>query len=189
MGYLSYQNPWFILTAQAFWAKGNQAGNWTTVPNNPGNPIGQRADSLWTRGYSVFGDVKVPVAIAIPFWKGDHKYPLHVFTRYDWFDADTQHVIAENATYTKLIAGVAYYLYKNNLIIWTMKEPGTARIMAPGSPAPAASAAPVITAPLPGWLTSPAINGNLGMDQRLPGGLSDQLLISQRKPGDHLTSD
>ena len=49
LGYLSYQNPWFILTAQAFWSKGNQAGNWTTVPNNLGRPIGQRADSLWTR--------------------------------------------------------------------------------------------------------------------------------------------
>ena len=69
-------------------------------------------------GYSVFGDVKVPVAIAIPFWQGDHQYPLHVFARCDWFDGDTQHVVAENATYTKLIAGVAYYLYKNNLILF-----------------------------------------------------------------------
>ena len=36
MGYLSYQHPWFLLSAQIIAAKGNQAGNWTTVPNNPG---------------------------------------------------------------------------------------------------------------------------------------------------------
>ena len=66
MGYLSYQNPWFILTAQVFAAKGNQAGNWTTAPNNPAGPSAPRADSLWTRGYSVFGDVKVPACS--PFW-------------------------------------------------------------------------------------------------------------------------
>ena len=29
-GYLSYQHPWFILTAQMFSSKGNQAGIWTT---------------------------------------------------------------------------------------------------------------------------------------------------------------
>ena len=40
MGYLSYQNPWVILTAQMFWTKGNQAGNWTTQPTGPA-PIGR----------------------------------------------------------------------------------------------------------------------------------------------------
>jgi hypothetical protein len=117
MGYLSYQNPWFILTAQGFWTKGNQPGNWTTVANNPGRPIGQRADSLWTQGFSMFGDVKVPVALAIPFWQGDHQYPLHAFCRADWFNADVNHVVSEDAKYNKLITGVAYYLYKNNLLL------------------------------------------------------------------------
>jgi hypothetical protein len=113
MGYLSYQNPWFILTAQIFASKGNQAGNWTTTTGIIGHLIGRRADSLWTRGYSLFGDVKVPLALP----SGDAQYPLHAFYRTDWFNADQNHVIAENAAYTKLITGVAYYLYKNNLIL------------------------------------------------------------------------
>ncbi|MFI5329535.1 MAG: cell envelope integrity protein TolA [Desulfobaccales bacterium] len=111
-GYLSYQHPWFILTAQVFASKGNQAGNWITQPNGP-KPIGIRADSLWTMGYSVFGDVKVPLQL----WSGSDKYPLHVFYRTDWFNADQNHEIAESAKYTKMITGIAYHLYKNNMIL------------------------------------------------------------------------
>ncbi len=167
MGYLSYQNPWFILTAQMFWEKGNQAGNWITVPGNFNEPIGRRADSLWTRGYSVFGDVKVPLAIAIPFWQGDHKYPLHVFTRQDWFDADTNHTVSQNATYTKLIAGVAYYLYKNNLVLidyertWYGSDYGAGF----GGPGTVGGTGPNGSSNTVATLASN--NGNLGTDQRL----------------------
>ncbi len=167
LGYLSYQNPWFILTAQAFWSKGNQAGNWTTVPNNIGKPIGQRADSLWSRGYSVFGDVTVPLALAIPFWQGDHKYPLHVFYRQDWFNGDTDHVVSQNATYTKIIGGVAYYLYKNNLVMIDYERTvygsdygagftGPGVVGGTGPNGTSARVANVISN-----------NGNLGLDQRL----------------------
>ena len=55
--------------------------------------------------------------MGIPFWKSNHKYPLHAYARFDWFDADVNHTVSQNATYRKLIAGLAYYLYKNNLVI------------------------------------------------------------------------
>jgi hypothetical protein len=117
MGYLSYQHPWFLLSAQMISAKGNQGGNWTTVPNVPGLAIGQRADSLWTRLYAVYGDVKLPLAISLPFWKSDHTYPLHAFIRTDWFNADQDEVVSKSAKYTKFITGLAYHVYKDNLIL------------------------------------------------------------------------
>jgi polyhydroxyalkanoate synthesis regulator phasin len=166
MGYLSYQNPWVILTGQAFWAKGNQAGNWTTQPTGPA-PIGRRADSLWTRGYSVFGDVKVPVALAMPFWKGDHQYPLHVFFRQDWFDADQQHVIADNATYTKLITGVAYYLYKNNLIMLDYERTWYGSDYAAGFTRPGSVGGTGYNGTTARVAATPNLNGNLGLDQRI----------------------
>ena len=170
LGYLSYQNPWVILTGQAFWSKGNQAGNWTTQPTGPGvvpNPVGQRANSLWTRGSSLFGDARVPVALAIPFWKGDQKYPLHAFTRFDWFDADVDHVIAENATYRKLITGLAYHLYQNNMVLidyertWYGSDYGAgfSRPGSVGGTGPNGSTNRVAAIP--------SNNSNLGTDQRL----------------------
>ena len=147
-GYLIYQHPWFMLTAQVFAAKGNQAGVWTTQNTGP-VPIGKRADSLWTRGYSVFGDVKVPLALSIPYWQGDQQYPLHAFYRTDWFNADQDHEIAESAKYTKLITGLAYHIYKDNMILLAYEKPGTAGIMP-------SMAAPVPTAnPPPGWSVLP----------------------------------
>lgn len=173
MGYLSYQNPWVMLSAQTFYSKGNQAGNWTTQPNGPGvspNPVGQRLDSLWTRGSALYGDVRLPFAFSLPYWKSDHKYPLHVFTRFDWFDADSNHEIAENATFRRLFAGMAYYLYKQNIIVlsyertWYGSDYG-ANFRGPG------------TIGSGGGLTWPSStiataanrnsnNGNLGTDQR-----------------------
>ncbi|MCL4501148.1 MAG: hypothetical protein M1438_04750 [Deltaproteobacteria bacterium] len=156
-GFLSYQNPWVILTAQTWASKGNQAGTWTTTPGIPGMPIGRRADSLWTQGYSVFGDVKVPVTLSIPFWKGGPRYPLHAFIRTDWFNADPQHVIVKSGKYTKLITGVAYHLYKNNLILlsyertWYGRDYGTATGFNGSN----------------NRVVSPALNGtNLGTDNR-----------------------
>jgi hypothetical protein len=109
LGFLSYQHPWFILTAQTFASKGNQSGNWTMQPAFPG-AIGGRANSLWTRGYSIFGDVKVPLKIM-------DDYRLHAFYRTDWFNADSAQEIAQSAKYTKLITGLAYHIYKNNMLL------------------------------------------------------------------------
>jgi polyhydroxyalkanoate synthesis regulator phasin len=173
MAYLSYQNPWVILSAQTFWSKGNQAGNWTTQPNGPGPvplPFGRRLDSLWTRGSALYGDIKLPVAFSLPYWKSDHTYPLHVFTRFDWFDADEDHEIAENATFRRLFAGLAYYVYRQNIIVlsyertWYGSDYG-ANFTRPGS---IGSGGGVVW---PSSTTATAANlrsnnGNLGTDQR-----------------------
>ena len=76
------------------------------------------ADSLWTLGYSTFGDVKLPFAL----WSSDTTYPLHVFARADWFNADENAVIADDAKYTKLITGLAHYLYKDNPILLSYRN-------------------------------------------------------------------
>jgi hypothetical protein len=119
LGYLSYQHPWFIFTAQTWAAKGNQSGNWVTQVNMPLSGgwfgTGRRADSLWTRGYSIFGDVKVPIRI-----KDD--YRLHAFYRTDWFNADSAQEIARDAKYTKLITGLAYHIYKNNMLLMVYEK-------------------------------------------------------------------
>ena len=186
MGYLSYQHPWFILTAQGFWTKGNQAGNWTTIPTTGittvSPAVGERANSLWTRGFSLFGDVKVPLELSIPFWEQDkdNKYPLHVFYRTDWFNADMNKVIARDAKYTKLIAGMAYHLYKNNLILmdyertWYGSDYG-ANFAGPGT----IGAGGGLSWPSSVTARTASLNsngGNLGVDQRVPGSVSDQLL-------------
>jgi hypothetical protein len=173
MGYLSYQNPWVILTGQMFWSKGNQAGLWTTQPTGPGvvpNPNGQRLNSLWTQGSSIYGDVKLPLAFSIPWWKSDHKYPLHVFGRFDWFNADVDHVIAKNDTFRRMFAGLAYYVYKQNIIVLNYERTWYGSDYAPGFGGPGSL--------LPGGLTWPSSisnttatlgsnNGNPGTDQRL----------------------
>jgi polyhydroxyalkanoate synthesis regulator phasin len=174
MGYLSYQHPWFILTAQAFWQKGNQAGNWTTIPTTGLTTVtpavGKRANGLWNQGYSLFGDVKIPLELSIPFWQGDHRFPLHAFGRADWFNGDMNKVISRDAKYTRLIAGMAYYLYKNNLILldyertWYGSDYG-ANYAGPGT----IGAGGNLSWPssVSGRLASLNSNGgNLGIDQR-----------------------
>jgi hypothetical protein len=103
--FLSYQHPWFILTGQFFAAKGNQAGNWVANPGPDG-----RAGSLWTQGWSVFGDVRLPIRIL-----GQNR--LHVFARHDWFNADIDQVVSRDARYRKLITGMACEVYKQNLFL------------------------------------------------------------------------
>ncbi len=103
--FLSYQHPWFILTGQFFAAKGNQAGNWVANPGPDG-----RAGSLWTQGWSVFGDVRLPIRIL-----GQNR--LHAFARHDWFNADVNRVSSRDAKYRKLITGLACEVYKKNLLL------------------------------------------------------------------------
>ena len=114
----------------------------------------------------MFGDVKVPVALGIPFWQGDQQYPLHAFCRADWFNADINHVISQDARYTKLIAGVAYYVYKNNLILldyertWYGQDFGAGF----GGPGTVGGTGPNGTNARVANVTSNG--GNLGTDQR-----------------------
>jgi hypothetical protein len=99
LGMLSYQNPWLILTGQYFLTEGNSKGSW----------VDAQGDALDTKGYSMFGNVKLPIL--------DRK--LSVFARYDHFDQDEDGAIASDADYDMYIGGLAYDIYKGNLVMLT----------------------------------------------------------------------
>jgi hypothetical protein len=46
-----------------------------------------------------------------------NEYRCHAFFRMDWFNADQEQVIAKAARYTKLITGMAFQIYKHNLLL------------------------------------------------------------------------
>ena len=97
LGMVSYEHPVWILTAQYFATKGNAAGALV-------DPAGA---SLDTKGYSVFGRVKLPVL----------ESKLALFGRYDHFDPDNDSVVSNNAGHKLSLAGVSYQLYKGNMIL------------------------------------------------------------------------
>jgi hypothetical protein len=97
MGYLSYENPWVILTSQYFTTEGNAKGTW----------VDARGHALETEGYSFFGNLKLPVL--------DRK--LSLFGRYDHFNQDNDGKIGNQADYDMCIGGLAYDIYKGNLIL------------------------------------------------------------------------
>lgn len=99
LGMLSYQNPWLILTGQYFLTEGNSKGSW----------VDAQGDALDTKGYSMFGNVKLPIL----------ERKLSLLARYDHFDQDEDGEIAGDADYDMYIAGLAYDIYKGNLIMLT----------------------------------------------------------------------
>ncbi len=97
LGMLSYEHPWVILTAQYFQTQGHAKGNW----------VDAKGDALSTAGYSFFGNLKLPIV--------DRKVSL--FTRYDHFDQDDDSKIGNQADYDMYIGGLAYDIYKGNLLL------------------------------------------------------------------------
>jgi hypothetical protein len=97
LGMVSYQNPWVILTGQYFRTEGNAKGEW----------VDAEGEGLDTEGYSFFGNVKLPVL--------DRR--LSLFGRYDHFDQDDDGEIGDEADYDMYIGGLAYDIYKGNLIL------------------------------------------------------------------------
>ncbi len=97
MGMLSYENPWLILTGQYFTTEGNAKGTW----------VDASGDALETDGHSFFGNLKLPVL--------DRK--LSLFGRYDHFDQDKDGKIGGDADYDMFIGGIAYDIYKHNLLL------------------------------------------------------------------------
>ena len=97
MGYLSYENPWLILTGHYFTTEGNAKGTW----------VDARGDALETAGYSFFGNLKLPVL--------DRK--LSLFGRYDHFDQDDDGKIGDDADYDMYIGGFVYDIYHGNLLM------------------------------------------------------------------------
>jgi len=94
---LSYQNPWVTFTGQYYAAKGGQEGRRVT-PTGAG---------LWGQGFSLFGNVR------FPWWKRR----LNLFARFDYYDADKDNDFYPSAMYHKWITGVAYEVYKKNLLL------------------------------------------------------------------------
>jgi hypothetical protein len=93
----SYQQPWLVVTGQYFTTKGNAAGTW----------VDALGDALDTEGFSVFGNLRLPIS--------DRKFWL--FSRYDHFNQDVDARIAADADYDMYIAGLAYYIHKQNLVM------------------------------------------------------------------------
>ncbi len=97
MGMLSFEHPWVVLTGQAFLTNGNAKGDW----------VDASGDALKTFGYSVFGNLRVPV--------GSMK--LAAFGRFDSFNADQDGKLADKGSYKLVIAGISLDLYKGNMIV------------------------------------------------------------------------
>ncbi len=99
---VSFQHPWFVITAQYSTSSGNNKGTWV-------RPDGRALDTeLW----SVFGDVTLPV----------FQEKLHFFARYDWFDPDKDDVWTHGQgddEYQLYLFGFAYQLHKKNLFLLT----------------------------------------------------------------------
>jgi len=97
---LSFQHPWFVITAQYSTSSGNNKGTWV-------RPDGRALDTeLW----SVFGDVTLP-------WFGEK---VHFMARYDWFDPDADDVWTNGEgddEYQLYMFGLAYYFYGKNMFL------------------------------------------------------------------------
>ena len=96
LGMVSYEHPWFIVTGQYFQTTGNAGGTLTAA-----------GDALDTEGYSLFGNVKLPVA--------DGR--LAVFGRYDHFDADKDAKVTSDADYDLALGGVSFDLHHGNMVL------------------------------------------------------------------------
>ncbi len=104
---VSFEHPSFLFNGQYFTTKNKAGGGWI-------DPMGE---SLETVGYSGFVNVKIPGT--------DNK--LNVFGRYDWFDIDPDDKYAaidpitneamKDSAFSTIIAGIAYDVYKNNLLL------------------------------------------------------------------------
>jgi len=99
---VSFQHPWFVIMAEYSTSSGNNSGKWV-------RPDGRALDTeLW----SIFADV------TLPFFAER----LHVFFRYDWFDADKDDVWTKGEgddQYRLYMFGLAYQLYHKNMILLT----------------------------------------------------------------------
>ncbi len=97
---VSFQHPWFVVTAQYSTSSGNNKGTWV-------RPDGRALDTeLW----SVFGDVTLP-------W---FQEKVHFMARYDWFDPDADDVWTNGEgddEYQLYMFGLAYYFYGKNMFL------------------------------------------------------------------------
>jgi hypothetical protein len=97
MGMLSYENPRLTLIGEYFTTEGNKSGTW----------VDAQGHALETKGYSIFGNLKLPIL----------ENKLSLFGRYDHFDQDDNGMIAFDADYDMVIGGLAYDIYKGNIVM------------------------------------------------------------------------
>jgi hypothetical protein len=97
LGMVSYEHPMAIVTAQYFITHGNASGSL----------VDSSGHSLETRGYSLFGRVKLPVL--------DKK--LALFGRFDHFDADAKAMISSHAAYNLGNVGLSYEIEDGNMVL------------------------------------------------------------------------
>ena len=97
MGMLSYENPRLTLIGEYFTTEGNKSGTW----------VDAQGRALETQGFSLFGNLKLPVL----------ENKLSLFGRYDHFDQDDNGMIAYDAYYDMVIGGLAYDFYKGNTLM------------------------------------------------------------------------
>lgn len=94
---LSFEHPMVVITGQYYTTEGNQSGTW----------IEPDGDALDTEGWSVFGNFKIPGTNG----------KANIFGRYDWFDQDPDDEWAKDTEYAMTVAGLAFDLYKHNLLL------------------------------------------------------------------------
>lgn len=111
-GMISYQHEHFTLTAQTFEARGNPGGTryYSDKDYIPGKvDPAYIFQSRYQKGYSFFGEAKLP---------SDKKWS--VIARYDHYDPDTKGIQEVGHLYdvqNRFITGVAYRLFKENLLL------------------------------------------------------------------------
>jgi len=103
MGFLSYEHPRFIFTAQYFVTEGNKDGKW----------VDSKGKALWTKNYSFFLNIRPPVN-PISNWL-DRR--LNFFFRYDHVDRDKDNKVAKDATYDLFIGGGALEIFHGNYLL------------------------------------------------------------------------
>ena len=116
-GALSYQHKYFTLQGEYYEGRGNAAG--TAYYKDTDYVAGKVDQGLifqarYQRGYSFFGQIRFPE---------ERKWAI--IGRMDYFDPDTKGVLLQNnSPYTnrdvqrRYITGVAYYLFKDNIILF-----------------------------------------------------------------------
>lgn len=110
---ISYQHPYFTLSAEGFKAEGNAKGSIYYTPSHyvPGVDYSDIFKGYKQKGHSFFGQV---------FLNNSKKWVL--WARYDKYDPDTENIFetvkmhSEDVT-KRYIYALAYKLYKDNLIL------------------------------------------------------------------------
>jgi hypothetical protein len=107
MGMLSFEHPVITVTGQYFMTDGNAKGTWINPDTSSAKALKDKV--LKTEGYSIFGNFRIP--------ETDSR--LSLFGRYDHFDIDKDDIIADKTAYDMVIGGIAYDLFKGNMILLT----------------------------------------------------------------------